>query len=459
MFAEIEGAVLRKACIEIIETILFCLPNTFKGTIYRIGKPPDLIAEKIACGVIDDKRENILWDLPAESGYDAPGKSWIDYRDEPGRPLEAMSWCVEKQKSWTAQDPNTDARSIRLQVEGKSEDFHHMEPVLVRKSDLNLDGLLFLKDPLDYQGNPIWNDSPYAVVAVIKIHFYPLTIKIGSHETRVIKKLSRALGTELLSYRLHQNSMKAMEELAKERLNACNLLADSLRNATTKSGLIFSLVKQEIGYLRDQWEQMLREARKDGNGKVEAVGELNRLLEDIGEEDESLIQDLAAVQNRFLSFSLPPEKGENWVNMQIVTRWKNLLGKYPQERQTEELIWKAVDRLKKTLHYGYDHDSIAAYDRIPNDIKTEWIQLLYSNNDHFDGLVLERLVSILDNPALEIPSRERSKKTLIQLKALAETIRKLEENTNFVLGQVLNGGYKGGASVLLQNTEANSSAQ
>jgi hypothetical protein len=459
LFAEIEGAVLEKACIEIIETILYCLPNTFKGTIYRIGKPPDLIAEKIACGIIDKKREKISWGLPAESGYDPPGKPWIEYRDEPGRALEAMCWCVEKQKSWTAEDPTTDARSIRLQVEGKSEDFHHMEPVLVRKSDLNLDELLFLEGPLDYQGNPIWNDSPYAVVAVIKIHFYPFAIKIGSHETKVIKKLSRALGTELLSYRLHQNSMKAMERLARERLHACNVLADSLRNATTKSGLIFSLVKQEIGYLRDQWEQMLREARQDGNGKVEAIRELNRLLRNIDGECEELREDLIAVQNKFLDLSLPPEKGENWVNMQIVTRWKNLLGKCPQDKHAGEAIWKTVDKLKKTLHYGHEHDSIAAYDRIPDDIKMEWVNLLYSNNDHFDGLALGRLISILHNPALEIPSRERSRKTLVQLKALAETIRELEKNTNFVLGQVLNGADKGEASAILQNTEGNGSAQ
>jgi hypothetical protein len=89
----------------------------------------------------------------------------------------------------------------------------------------------------------------------------------------------------------------------------------------------------------------------------------------------------------------------------------------------------------------------------------EWVQLLYSNNDHFDGLALERLISILNNPALEIPSRERSRKTLVQLKALAETIRELEKNTNFVLGQVLNGFDKGKASAILQNTEVNSSAR
>jgi signal recognition particle subunit SEC65 len=456
LFAEIESAALEKACIEIIETILFCLPNTFKGTIYRIGKPPDLIAEKIASGIIDDGRENISWDLPAESGYDPPGKPWAEYRDEPGRPLEAMCWCVERQKSWTVEDQYSDTRSIGLQVEGRPDGCHHMEPVLVRKADLKLEGQASFEYPRDYKENVIWEDSDYVVVAVIKIHFYPGSLKLGGHEARVIKKLSRALGTELLSYKLHKDSMKAMERLARERLHACNVLADSLRNATTKSGLIFSLVKQEIGYLRDQWEQVLRKARKDRNGKVEAIRELNRLLRNVDGECEELREDLFAVQNKFLDFSLPPEKGENWVNMQIVTRWKNLLGKCPQDKHTGEVIWKTIDTLKKTLHYGHDHDSIATYDRIPDDTKTEWVHLLYSNNDHFDGLALGRLISILNNPALEIPSREKSRKTLVQLKALAETIRKLEENTNFVLEQVLNGVDKGKASAILQNNEVNS---
>jgi len=456
LFGEIESAALEKACIEIIETILFCLPNTFKGTIYRIGKPPDLIAEKIASGIIDERREKISWGLPAESGYDPPGKPWTDYRDELGRPFEAMGWCVERQKSWTVEEPYSDTRSIRLQVEGRHEGCHHMEPVLVRKADLKLEGQASFEYPRDYKENVIWKDSDYVVVAVIKIHFHPGTLKLGGYEARVIKKLSRALGTELLSYKLSKDSMKAMERLARERLHACNVLADSLRNATTKSGLIFSLVKQEIGYLRDQWEQVLREARKDSNDKVEAIRELNRLLRNIDGECEELREDLVAVQNKFLDFSLPPEKGENWVNMQIVTRWKNLLGKCPQDKQTGEMIWNTIDKIKKSLHYGHDHDSIATYDRIPDDIKTEWVHLLYSNNEYFDGLALGRLISILNNPALEIPSRERSRKTLVQLKAIAETIRKLEENTNFVLEQVLNGVDKGKASAILQNNEVNS---
>jgi hypothetical protein len=452
LFVGIEKAVLEKACVEMIETILYCLPNTFKGTIYRIGKPPDLIAERIASGIIDDRREEISWGLPAESGYNSPGKAWSQYRDQPDRPLEAMSWCVEKQKSWTAQDPSTNVRSIPLQVEGKCDDFHHMEPVLVRKSDLKLDKDSSFEYPRDYQGNSIWKDTEHVVVAVIKIHFYPFTIKLNSHETRAIKKLSRSLGTELLSYHLRQDSMKTMERLAQERLKACNILADSLRNATTKSGLIFYLVKQEIGYLRNQWEQVLRENRKEENGKVAAIRELNGMLEAMDGRYEDLREELTKIQNKFLGLSLPPEKGENWVNMQIVRRWKDLFVRCPQDDQIKELVWKTIDEMKKSLHFGYSSKSIAHYDKIPEDLKTEWIHLLYSIDDHFDASALDRLITILNNPTLDIPSREKSRRTLIQLKALAETMSQLEQNTNFILRQVLNGGDDKEISEILNNS-------
>jgi hypothetical protein len=91
---EIEEAVLKKACMEMIETIFFCLPNAFKGTVYRVGKMPDLIVERIASGIIDEDRMSISWGLPSQSGYTSPGRSWLEYRDEPGRPLEQKTLPV-----------------------------------------------------------------------------------------------------------------------------------------------------------------------------------------------------------------------------------------------------------------------------------------------------------------------------------------------------------------------------
>jgi hypothetical protein len=52
---------------------------------------------------------------------------------------------------------------------------------------------------------------------------------------------------------------------------------------------------------------------------------------------------------------------------------------------------------------------------------------------------VDRIIEILGNPLIVIPSRERSQKNLIQLKALAQTMNQLEKDTNFLLHQVLNG--------------------
>jgi hypothetical protein len=442
---EIERSVLEYACKEMIETILFCLPSAFKGTIYRVGKPPALITERITSGVIDPAKKSISWGLPEKSDYNPPGRPWIDYRDEPGRPLEAMAWCVEKQISWTSADPRNDPRSVRLQVEGVEEDYHHMEPVLVRKSDLHLDMYSSLEYPRDYQERVLWQGSDYVVVAVIKIHFEPNTIRVGSSETKVIKKLSRSLGTQLLSHHLHHDTVRAMQQLAKDRLNACNILADSLRNTITKSALIFSLVKMEMWNLREQWEALLLKERHERNAKREAIKELEDLLQHMSGNAQEMKKDLLAVQRRFLELPLSPQKAEKWVVLQIQERWRDLLDKAPQDERTTRRVWQTLEKLKVSLYYGKNPEVVAGYAAIPRDLKEEWVEAIYSNVDGFNDAAIDRLIRVLADPALPIPSRERSRRMLTQLKVLAENMGQLERNTNFLLRHVLNGGDNGGS--------------
>lgn len=436
---EIDKGVLENACKDIIETILFCLPNAYKGTVYRIGKPPGLVATRITSGQIDEERRIISWGLPEKSDYNPPGKPWMEYRDEADRPLEAMGWCVERQKSWTAQEPKSDKRSVRLQVEGEWEDFHHMEPVLVRKKDLFIGNTEDQEYPRNASGEAIWKDSEYVVMAVIKIHFRPYTIKIGSAESRIIKRLSRALGTELLSYQLREQSFEAMRQLAQDKLHACNILADSLRNAITKSGLIFSLIKMELGFLREQWERVLLEHSDKKGIKQQAVHGLNEALISMGEASQELGRELLEVQNRFLDLSLPPERGEKWIRMQIEERWNELLRSKPLNGEQVREIQKRIGQLKRSLLLGQDQELLAGYDKMPDALKKQWTDLIYNNTDHLDSLYLDRLIQILEDPFLNLPFREKSRKSLIHLKTLVEIIGQLEHKTNEVLRQVLNG--------------------
>jgi len=436
----INKASLEQACKEIIETILFCLPNAYKGTVYSIGSPPDMVATRVTSGVIDEQRKNISWGLPESSDYNPPGKPWWQYRDEPGRPLEAMAWCVERQKSWTAEDPEKDIRSVRVQLGGGREDSHHMEPVLIRKHDLFLEGEPNFEYPRNYEGEVIWQDTDYMVVAVIKIHFRPGTIKMDSPETRLIKKLSRTLGTELLSYQLKEQSLEAMRELAQDKVNSCNIISDSLRNTITKSGLIFSLIKHELGFLRDQWEEILRESCHIRDTKQESIEHLNRILDDVTTDDRALTQELREAHKKFLELSLPPEKAENWIKFKIEQKWESLLNSSNGNSHLRDQVKQTLDRLRRSLYVGKDPKLIDSYHDMPDQLKQQWVDLIYRMPDQFDLMFLEKIIDILGNPFLKLPHQDKSRKSLIHLKALAKIMGELEENTNVALRQVLNGG-------------------
>ena len=437
---KIEQKALENACKEIIESILICLPNAFKGTVYRVGTLPEMVTTRITSGIIDKNEKAISWGLPEESDYNPPGKSWLDYRDEPDRPMEAMAWCVERQSSWTAEDPRNDARSVRLQVEGVWKDFHHMEPVLIRKKDLYLGEMQPLVFPENHAGETIWEKSDYVVAAVIKIHFQPYSIKIGGTETKVIKRLSRALGTELLSYQLREQSLEATRALAEDRLHSCNILADSLRNVITKSGLIFSLIKLELGFLRDQWEKVLLEGSDQADIRRNAILTLNELLENTDEiPGNSIATDLMQRQYRFLKHHPSPEQGRNWLKMKIEDKWNALIQQGKIDDKQAKVVRKEIEVLKKSLYLGEDPELLAAYDPLPESSKTEWVNLLYRDTDVFSLHRLNRLIDFLGDHHFNLPHKEKSRESLIRLKAVADIFGQLEEKTNVVLREVLNG--------------------
>ena len=440
---KIEQKALENACKEIIESILICLPNAFKGTVYRVGTLPEMVTTRITSGIIDKNEKAISWGLPEESDYNPPGKSWLDYRDEPDRPMEAMAWCVERQSSWTAEDPRNDARSVRLQVEGVWKDFHHMEPVLIRKKDLYLGEMQPLVFPENHAGETIWEKSDYVVAAVIKIHFQPYSIKIGGTETKVIKRLSRALGTELLSYQLREQSLEATRALAEDRLHSCNILADSLRNVITKSGLIFSLIKLELGFLRDQWEKVLLEGSDQADIRRNAILTLNELLENTDEiPGNSIATDLMQRQYRFLKHHPSPEQGRNWLKMKIEDKWNALIQQGKIDDKQAKVVRKEIEVLKKSLYLGEDPELLAAYDPLPESSKSEWVNLLYRDTDVFSLHRLNRLIDLLGDHHFNLPHKEKSRESLIRLKAVADIFGQLEEKTNVVLREVLNGHGK-----------------
>lgn len=440
---EINRDLLEITCKNTIEAILGCLEQATRGTIYTIGPMPGLQAVRITSGRKPDGR--IEWGLPQESDYNPPGKAWEQYRDRPGQPLEAMGWCVEQQKSWTADNPLDDLRSVRKQLRGEVEDCHHMEPVLVKKSDLYGMDPEPLDYPLDNSGKPIWQESQFIVVAVIKIHFQPHSIHRGDRFTGMIKKLSCTLGTELLSLHLRETCLRTREKLARERLQASNAIAHELRNTLAQLGFVFSSINTLMSFLRDQWELEFHKAYPSQEHKRTILARLTELLQlgqtrlngnrELAQLSDQLLIEQEALQNLFL---LPPQEAM-WLQQKIRPKWENLLASSTSWESWKEEVLELVGRLEKAFWIVLDQELVGKMEHLPEELKTVWPEVAYTQFSAENRTSLAAVLSLLDHPGVTLQHKAQVRKALHSMKVVADTIARVEDQTNRVLSSLKNG--------------------
>lgn len=443
----IENDILEKTCKDMIETILYCLTDATKGTIYRVGPMPKLQAVRITSGVRREDSDLIEWGLPEVSDYNYPGKTWEQFRDRPGHVKEAMGWCVEKQKSWTADDPYQDLRSVRKQLGGEVEDYHHMEPVLVRKTDLYGDRLATLKYPLDFEGKEIWRDLDYVVVAVVKIHFRNNRIRRGDPSTRIIKKLSRTLGTELLSHHIRETLSEAQKSLDKQRLQSCNVLAHELRNTLIKMGFIFSAVNTEISYLREQWEAELKRTFPELESKRDILDQLSTIiLSELPKINGSgglvkIGRELLADQQDLSNLAVMPQAGEKWITGRILPKWQKLLSETTAWNEHRAEIEQLLSKLEEALWVGMNERLASQLSHLPQELREKWPKLAYVDFNAERAELLAQILEFLEHPELNIPHKVQSRKILTSLKALIEMIPEVEERANRIICSLKDGTH------------------
>ena len=441
----INDDVLEQTCKDMIETILLCLNDATKGTIYRIGPMPELRSVRVTSGARDGVAGEILWGLHEYSDYNYPGKCWEDYKDKPGQALEAMAWCVEKGKSWTSDDPNQDCRSVRKQLANEPEDYHHMEPVLIKRSYLYGDNVEDFEYPVDYQGRSIWRDNEDLVVAVIKIHFKKGLIRRGDRSTKVIKKLSRTLGTQLLSLHIRESLSGAQQELARQRLQSCNVLAHELRNTLIKLGFIFSAINAEISFLREQWEFQIVLACPEIENKGAILDRLSCLLESklpmeaVPAKLVRICEKLIAEQAELARLPLMPALGEKWVDNKILPKWRELMVETDAWEESREEVQSLLRRLKSAMWLGTNEELAARIEHLPDDLRSIWPKLAYVDFTVDKLTMLDQILEFLDHPDLNIPHKKQTKKVLTSLKALVEMIPEVEEKTNRIILSLRNG--------------------
>ncbi len=435
---------LEKTCKNMIQTILACLENAVKGTIYRVGPMVDLRTVRISSGARKPGSDEIEWGLPAVSDYNYPGKSWIEYRDRPNHVLEAMGWCIERQQCWTASNPYEDVRSVGKQLRGEIEDCYHMEPVLVRKRDIygRKTGLEY---PVDWRGNPIWRDSEYIVGAVVKIHFMPGTLQMADRSTKVIKELSRSLGTELLSLHFRDTLFQAQKALTRQRIRSCEVLAHGLRNTIMKFSFVFSAINSETGILREEWERRIRNALPALDSKAELLGMLGEILRSRlplpqgAEKWSKLAEKMIREQEELARMPVLPAQGERWIENKIKPKWEMLLGAVDAWDAQKLEVLDLLARLKKSLWIGVNADLMENVSGIAHETKQTWARLAYTDLTVGNLSVLDEILDFLDDPAPVIPFSYSLKKTLKSLKALAEILPEVERRANEIILYLRNG--------------------
>ncbi len=437
---------IEKTCKNMIQTILFCLENATKGTIYRIGPPPTLQAVRITSGVRVPGTDEINWGLPTSSDYNGPGKSWEQYKDRPNHVLEAMGWCVERQSSWTADNPFEDVRSVAKQLRGEIEDSHHMEPVLVRKVDIYGSNVDSIEYPLDWRGNPIWQDTDYIVAAVIKIHFLPGTLHREDRSTRIIRELSRTLGTELLTLHVREGLYRAQKDFARQRLHSCEILAHELRNTLMRFGFIFSAVNAQLGVIREEWEDLLRRSYPERRWKQPILARMSEILranEPIlagAPETANVFRALLSDHDELLTFSLLPNQADQWVRNKIRPKWERLFAASEALRAFKGEVEELLDALATALQLGTDRELAAGLTQLSPELREKWPEIAYM---HFTPDKTEEVADIirfLTHPNLPLPHKQQIAKVFRSFKALVEILPEVEERANKIILSLRFGG-------------------
>jgi hypothetical protein len=431
----ISPLVLERVCKKMIKMILYCLPHASRGTIYSVGPFPDLRVIRIASGCRNVQTDEINWDGASRSDYDLPGKVWKDYRDRPGGILEAMAWCIERQKSWTADIPEHDCRSVRKQLEGTAgEDYHHMEPVLVTKTDLWEIMPPPKGYPKDCLGKPIWQDSPYATVAVIKIHFQPGTINRGDRSTVIIKELSQSLGTEMLSLHAREIALEKEKSLVTSRHDTCNAIAHEFRNIITRIGFAYRIVNNEIGYLRELWEDLVQEHLPRQSRKRAILQKLGTILENVQVKycNANISNEtvrLAQYQKQLIDSSLLPQQNEMCLQQKIKPLWSSVISKLDLDNSLRNEIETLLEKLRLSFYIVLNHRVVNTI-HLSNDMKAKWVELAYCEINGKDNVDISSYIEWLDNLNLKLPHKKQSIKNFIYLKELIELVPEIEKRLN-----------------------------
>ena len=291
----------------------------------------------------------------------------------------------------------------------------------------------------------MWEDSLYATVAVVKIHFHPGSIRQGDRSTKIIKELSHSLGTEMLSLHARELAVEKEKRLVEERGETCNILAHEFRNLLTKIGAAYRVANNEVSYLRELWEDLVSKHLSEHRSKKGILQLLNSNLEHISKDCPNqrvtnAVFKLAQHQKQLAIRCLLPRQNEMWLRQRIIPLWVLILSEANVQRRTSKKVERLLEKLKDSFYLVIDPKVVDKIDTVDGEVKAKWIELAYREiNGKYNGNI-QSYVELLDALPLEVPHKRQSMSNFIYLKRLIEIIPEIEKKLNIRLDELKNSG-------------------
>jgi len=378
----------------------------------------------------------IQWSASSQTNCDISGKCWKDLRDCSTNVQGALSYCLQNQRSWTSSGSKDDlSTGVEISSEKILEKHFHFQPVMMRKADLWHSMPPPSVYPRDRDGKPMWLNSDYVTVALIKINLALESHSFDQNYGQITEVITQALENQILYLNSKESFITRIKMFTEENQELQKILFNTIRQAMVKLSLINRVVDNEIADLRQSWENLVYKYHPKEPCKKNIVKQLNQLLQKLTVDlhvpvDSETARELAWYQDTMAQYSFLPEENEVWFQKKILPLWRDTTSGFNSSPNLKRKVKKLLDQLEQSFYVGSNEKLINKIDSIPKSLKSKLMNLAYNGKYLPKVDLLEEYTHILEKIDSDLLNKDKKLENLACLRMLAIYFQELENNLN-----------------------------